>query len=177
MTPVSGAWPRENVAALNAFYGDPRGPNGAESPTWAARNLTLWIPPYPMFYSDEDRTPLHRLRVHKKCIAAFDAAFKDVLGALGHEYIKVHRLDVSGGTFCYRVQRGGSRLSVHSWGCAIDLDPAHNPFPSTHGPMDLKFVEILNRHGFWWRGSKTGLAAGTGTDTDFMHFQLCRHSG
>ena len=171
MTPIINAWPRETVAALNAFYGDPRGHGGEASSSWSALNLVMWIPPYPIFYSDEDRTPLHHLRVHKKCIATFDAAFKDVLGSLGHEYIKTHRLDVSGGTFCYRVQRGGSRLSVHSWGCAIDMDPGRNPFPhrweADRGMIDLQFARILQKHGFDWRGS-----AG---DNDPMHFQLCQH--
>ena len=168
MIPVSNAWPRENVAALNAFYGDPRGHNGEASPSWEALNLAMWIPPYPIFYSDEDRTPLRHLRVHKKCIQFFAAAFKDALDTLGHDYIKVHRLDVSGGTFCYRVQRGGSRLSVHSWGIAIDMDPGHNPFPHrwepNRGMIDLQFAQILQKHGFTWRGSHG--------DDDPMHFQL-----
>jgi hypothetical protein len=161
-------WPHEDVASLNAFYGDPRGPNGKESPTWAAKNLVSWAPPFPMFYSDGQRTPLRHLRIHRKCAQAFDDAFKDVLATLGQGYISAHRLDISGGTFCYRVQRGGSRLSVHSWGCAIDMDPAHNPFPHRWEPrsdmIDGRFAAILQKHGFTWRGAPG--------DDDPMHFQL-----
>jgi hypothetical protein len=106
--------------------------------------------------------------VHKKCLAAFQAAFADVLKELGIEYIKAHRLNISGGTFCYRLERGGSKLSVHSWGCAIDMDPQHNPFPHKYnaalGMLDTRFAAILERHGFTWRG-----AAG---DDDPMHLQL-----
>jgi hypothetical protein len=166
MTP----WPHEDVVALDAFYGNPRG--GAEgSATWQAQNLVRWSPPYPIFYSDPEKTRLNTLRVHKKCVDAFEAAFKDVLETLGHDYIAAHRLNISGGTYCFRVERGGSRLSVHSWGCAIDMDPGHNPFPHRwqegKGMIDAKFAAILQKHGFCWRGE--------GHDIDPMHFQLCRH--
>lgn len=161
-------WPHEDVAALNAFYGDPRGVNGEVNPKWEAANIGFFIPPYPMFYSDGKRSPMTKIRVHKKCIATFQAAFADALQTLGHDYIVEHRLDITGGAFCYRLMRGGNRLSVHSWACAIDLDPAHNPFPhkwvANMGMIDSRFAEILQKHGFTWRGANS--------DIDPMHFQL-----
>jgi len=169
----SGAitWPHESVAALNAMFGDPRGANGQPSMLWEGANLVHWQPPYPMFYSDGVHTPMLHLRVHKKCLSTFDAAFHDVLATLGHDYIVLHRLNVTGGTYCYRLERGGSRLSVHSWGIAVDMDPGHNPFPHQWrdgvGMLDLKFAEILMRHGFDWRGQQR--------DIDPMHLQLCQH--
>ncbi len=165
------SWPHEDVQALNAFYGDPRGANGEASSSWQAANLVAWSPPYPMFYSDGKRTPLPHLRVHRKCLSTFSEAFAEALATLGHDYLVAHRLDISGGTFCYRLERGGSRLSVHSWGCAIDMDPAHNPFPRQWKPncgmLDLKFAGILQKHGFCWRGAAH--------DIDAMHAQLCIH--
>jgi hypothetical protein len=107
-------WPHEDVVTLNAFYGDPRGRNGEANPPWEAANLVHWTPPYPMFYSDGKHTPMTHLRVHRKCLDAFNAAFGDTLATLGHQYIVAHHLDITGGTFCYRLQRGGSRLSVHA---------------------------------------------------------------
>ncbi len=163
-------WPHEDVAALNAFYGDPRGRNGKVNPIWFAKNTCLWHPPYPLFYSGDPREPMEHLEVHVKAKDAFDTAFKDVLATLGHDYIVAHRLNVTGGLFCYRLERGGSRLSVHSWAIAIDIDPQHNPFPHPYsGPpmVDLKFAQILQKHGFCWRG-----ASG---DIDPMHFQLAHH--
>ena len=164
-------WPMENTEALNAFFGDPRGRNGRESSLWYSQQTDFWTPPYPIFYSDGNHTPLRRLRIHRKCIPIFDAAFKDVLQTLGQDYITKHRLDISGGTFCYRLERGGSRLSVHSWAIAIDMDPGHNPFPKKwvdgKGMIDQKFVAILEKHGFYWRGREG--------DIDAMHFQLARH--
>lgn len=164
-------WPHESVLTLNAFYGDPRGGNGNSSAHWENENLVRWVPPYPMFYSDGRHTPMEHLRIHRKCVPAFDAAFKDVLDQLGHDYILEKRLNITGGTFCYRLERGGSRLSVHSWGCAIDMDPVHNPFPhhwmAARGMIDLKFAQLMEKHGFCWRGLNG--------DDDPMHFQLCHH--
>jgi hypothetical protein len=164
-------WPHEDVAALNAFYGDPRGRNGQASMDWEIANLVNWTPPYPIFYSDGKMTPLTHLRVHRKCLDTFDAAFKDVLSHFGIDAIKQKRLNISGGSYCYRLERGGSRLSVHSWGCAIDMDPGHNPFPHAWEPnkgmIDPDFAAILQAHGFDWRGNKG--------DIDPMHFQLAQH--
>ncbi len=164
-------WPHEDVASLNAFYGDCRGANGEANPKWEAANVVRWTPPYPIFYSDGKRTPLSHIRVHRKCLDTFEAAFQEVLATLGHDYIVAKRLDISGGAYDYRLERGGSRLSVHSWACAIDMDPAHNPFPhqwvADRGMLDKAFAEILVKHGFDWRG---GLR-----DIDPMHLQLCEH--
>ena len=171
MAPGISQWPHEDVASLNKFYGDPRGANGEPSAAWESANLVRWTPPYPMYYSDGKHTPLLHFRVHKKTLSTFDAAFKEALSVLGHDYIVEHHLDICGGTYCYRLERGGSRLSVHSWGCAVDLDPAHNPFPHQwvegKGMLDKKFAEILMKHGFDWRGANR--------DIDAMHFQTARH--
>jgi hypothetical protein len=162
-------WPHEDVASLNAFYGDPRGKNGQASAAWESANLVEWHPPYGICYSDERHTPMNHLRVHRKCLDTFDEAFNDVLSQLGIDYIHAMRLNISGGTYCYRLERGGSRLSVHSWGCAIDMDPGHNPFPAhwKAGMIDKRFADILQSHGFCWRGREG--------DIDPMHFQLARH--
>ena len=159
-------WPTEDMTAMNAFYGDPRGKNGESDLNWECKNLVSWVPPYPLFYSDQAHTPLHHLRFNKKCVAVFDSAFRDVLATLGHDYIVAHHLDISGGSFCYRVERGGSHLSIHSWGAAIDMDPANNPFPRKWRggkQMDAKFATILQQHGLIWRGAKG--------DIDPMHFR------
>lgn len=167
MTDPAHQWPHQDTAALNAFYGDPRGNNGMANPQWEAENLVHWVPPYEMYYSGNPGVPMSHLLVHKKCLDTFNAAFKEVLDTLGMDYIKANRLNITGGTNCYRLERGGSNLSVHSWGCAIDMDPQHNPFPHVWDMkmISLKFAGILQKHGFTWRGA--------GGDIDPMHFQLC----
>jgi D-alanyl-D-alanine carboxypeptidase len=166
-TAEQSKWPHQTPAALNAFYGNPIGRGAYASPSWEAKNIGYWVPPYPMFYSDAAKTLFRRgLRAHVKCHATLTAAFTEALQTLGHDYIVAHRLDISGGIYCYRTERGGASLSVHSWGCAIDMDPGHNPFPHQWRPgmLDEKFASILEKHGFTWRG-RDG-------DIDPMHLQL-----
>lgn len=163
-------WPHENERSLNEFFGDPRG-RGRANPKWEAENLVRWTPPYPMFYSGDPREPMEHLELHKKVAPYFTAAFEAVLKELGADYIRHHHLNITGGTNCYRLQRGGSRLSVHAWAIAIDMDPQRNPFPGRHGMMDLHFVEIVSRYGLWWRGSRDGTSSSPGSDDDPMHFQ------
>jgi hypothetical protein len=49
----------------------------------------------------------------------------------GIEKIKALQLDDFGGCFNYRKMRGGTQLSLHSWGVAIDLDPDRNLLKET----------------------------------------------
>lgn len=160
-------YPKEDTAELIKFFGDPRGRNGNYSPAWYKANMVKWVPPYQMYYSDGKKTPFKSFWLHKKVYNTFDGAYKEVLATFGIEKIKALRLDISGGLFNYRLIRGGNRLSVHSWGIAIDMDPAHNPFPAKwkKGMIDLQFCDIMEKHGFWWRG-RNG-------DNDVMHYQCC----
>ena len=72
-----------------------------------------------------------------------------------------------GGCYNYRKKRGNDiKLSTHSWGIAIDLNPATNRM-GTPGDMHPDIVEIFRKAGFKWggdwpRGGK-----------DPMHFQFC----
>lgn len=162
-------FPHEDGESLDKFYGNPRGRNGRASPSWEKANLVKWTPPYPLFYS-EHHAPLHTLLVHKLCVPTFDLAFKQVLGHFGAEGVKRNRLDICGGTYNFRPMRGGSRLSAHAYGIAIDMDPDHNPFPHrwiTDG-LNMDFVNIMMESGFWWRGYHG--------DIDPMHFQ-CAYRG
>lgn len=170
-TDAQKRWPHQNAAALNKFYGNPKVVGNEADPVWEAKSIRYWTPPYPMFYSDAKKSPFRRgLRVHVNCHKLFTDAFTDALQTLGHEFIKANRLDISGGTYVPRLERNGSALSVHSWGCAIDMDPANNPFPKRwrKGMISIQFVEILEKHGFTWRG-RNG-------DIDPMHFQAAWRS-
>jgi hypothetical protein len=158
------AFPHEDSVSLDKFYGNPRGRNGRVSSTWYKNHIVNWKPPYPIFYSDGHQ-PMRMLLVHKLCVPAFDGAFTEVLNHFGPDAIKEKHLDICGGTYNYRNMRGGSRLSVHAYGIAIDMDPENNPFPHrwTEDGIDLDFVKIMEKHGFWWRGHHG--------DIDPMHFQ------
>ena len=111
-------FPHEDQVNLNKFFGDPRGSNGQVGRKWYAENIVKWTPPYPLFYSDGKRTPLKSLQLHKKVVNVYTAAFTEVKEHFTPQEIKDLHLDISGGSFNYRVIRGGSRLSTHAYGIA-----------------------------------------------------------
>jgi hypothetical protein len=165
MTDARYSFPHENTPALNDFYGNPSGYGGRASPTWAKKNLVSWTPPYKIYYSGNLRL-MKTLTIHRLVVPAYDLAFKNALKHFGEEGLAKNRLNMCGGTYNYRVMRGGSRLSTHAYGIAIDIDPENNPFPhpwnSNHG-INMDFVNILQEAGLWWRGYQG--------DVDPMHFQ------
>jgi len=69
---------------------------------------------------------------------------------------------------------GGGKLSAHSLGLAVDLNPATNPY--TMGPtvtdMPRWFIDLWKAEGWGWGGSWTGSVR------DAMHFsKLAREYG
>jgi D-alanyl-D-alanine carboxypeptidase-like protein len=77
------------------------------------------------------------------------------------------RLDQHGGGFNFRAITGGRRLSLHSYGIAIDWDPEHNPRrkPLT-GTLPDWWYDIWNKRG--WRDGRTF------PTPDPMHVQFAR---
>jgi len=71
-----------------------------------------------------------------------------------------------GGCFNFRAKRTSGKLSTHSWGIAIDLNPETNQ-QGISGDMDVGVVEIFRQFGFKWGGDWSG------KDKDPMHFQFC----
>ena len=66
------------------------------------------------------------------------------------------------GSYVFRQVRGGSRLSAHAFGAAVDLDPATNQMG--HMPtMSTDIVHVAEEMGFTW--------GGRWSRPDGMHFQ------
>jgi len=98
--------------------------------------------------------------VADQLVAAFAEVEERGLGGL----IDVADTRSNGGCFFPRTIRGssGGRLSRHSWGVAIDVNPRSNPFGSAP-TMDMRIVDIFRSHGFAW--------GGTWVRPDGMHFE------
>jgi len=77
-----------------------------------------------------------------------------------------HELKTFDGCFCIRKMKGGNNYSVHSWGLAIDLNAATNPFGKRLiTDFSDEFVSCFTRAGFEWGGAWNNVK-------DAMHFQL-----
>lgn len=151
-------WPRQKD--VMEFYGAP----GSDQVSCEL--------PYPMRLAWDMSAEVHRFQCHSKCESAFKAIFAQTLAHYGHDRIKALRLDLFGGCLNVRKMRGGSRWSMHSWGCAMDVDPEHNalkekkPQATLSGPEYDEFWEIVYGQG--------ALSLGRERDYDWMHFQFTR---
>ncbi len=128
--------------------------------------------PYPMFLNWDTKTYIKRIQCHKLVADSLKAIFTDILEHYGIEEIKRLQLDDYGGCFNYRLMRGGTKLSVHSWGCAIDIDPDRNLLRETSETARFArseykaFIDIFYKHG--WE------SLGREKNYDWMHFQVSK---
>lgn len=172
---MSFKWPKQRD--VHIFYGDPDvDNNGQPDAKWEATNLTNFIPPYQMFWAWNNR-PVNSIRVHKHCADAMYQALKNIGQAFSPAERSIYQLDMCGGAYNFRSMRGSHLLSMHSYGCAIDLAPQLNPLGKRWRPnermMPKQAVEAFTALGATWGGDWDG-----DCDTldqrrhDAMHFQF-----
>lgn len=144
-------WPKQSE--VDSFYGNPRGRNGGASTKWESENLTTVLVPFKITY---DSRPVTRIRIHKKCA---DSLLR-VLNAIHVAYDKDQRqldatgITIYGGAYNFRLMRGINRLSMHSWGCAIDFDPARNGLGDStpNFANHPKILKAFKDEGWTWGG-------------------------
>jgi hypothetical protein len=159
-------WPLQRDC--DKFYGNPRGSGSSASRSWEVGCLTRVKPPFAMYY---DGRPVSYILMNRKCADSFRRVLNKIWIAAGKDQRTVDKWGAStyAGSYVYRKKRGGSTLSMHSYGCAIDLDPARNGFRNPHphfGRGDaFKVVEAFESEGWEWGGRWAGRSS------DGMHFQ------
>lgn len=158
MTP----FPKDTMAAKIAFYGDPRGPHGV-SDSWFTKNVTKITPPFKMLYAGK---PIMSISFHRLCAIELNEALHDIWAHVGYEQAEIDRLGLSeyGGSFNYRLIRGSSNMSNHSFAIAIDIAPTGNELGKTKGKMPQFVVDAFKSQGFKWGGDYKGRK-------DWMHFE------
>jgi len=96
---------------------------------------------------------------------------KDMVVPLSHAFNNLIQRDVVSelktwdGCFNIRKKRGGSTMSLHSWGIAVDVNAYANCF-GCKPKLTAKFVKCFTDAGFDW--------GGTWGKPDGMHFQLAK---
>lgn len=126
--------------------------------------------PYPMRIAWDLTKSVNTMRCHKLVSDNFSKVFQELLDVYGYDKIKELGIDLYGGCFNYRKMRGGSDWSRHSWGIAIDLDPARNQLKETSKtarfarPEYKPMIDIFYKHGF--------KSLGREKNYDWMHFEI-----
>ena len=162
-------WPRDNRASLDAFYSAHElGGDGTPTAAWEARNLVAIEAPYSMALAWEPRQAVTAIRCHRRVAETLSRVLRAVLAHYGDEQaVRAARMHLFGGCYCYRRVGGASRLSVHSWAAAVDLDPDRNTRGWHHGSrpamMPQEVVRAFEAEGWTWGGHFR--------TPDCMHFQ------
>lgn len=163
-------WPLQRDA--DKFYGNPRGRDGLRaSPQWEAENLVIVSAPYQLYY---DKKPIRGIRVHRKCAESLRRVFERIWDAAGRNQSVVDSWGAStfAGAYVYRNKRRGATLSMHAYGCALDLDPVRNAMGNTRPnfakPGPYAVVSAFEAEGWVWGGRWSGRSC------DGMHFQAAR---
>lgn len=151
-------WPRQ--ADVPKFYGARGG------------NQSLLELPYAMRIAWDLRKTVKRISVHRKVHDSAARAFARIADTYSAPERKALGLDLFGGCLNVRKMRGGSAWSMHSWGIAIDFDPARNQL---NWGSDKARLADPDAEPFWQAWEDEGwLSLGRARNRDFMHVQAAR---
>ncbi len=142
-------------------YGKPR-------PTleWETKVLALWD--VPDWINKEIPAIPNRIYCNKDIIIPLSMVFTDLVTAFHKGKLKpLDSILTWDGCFNIRLQRNSStKLSMHAWGIAVDLNAFRNRLGKKPTFSDA-FVKIWESHGFIWGGnfpSKDGMHFEYNTD-------------
>ncbi len=161
MVATAGAvtrWPAPDGRSLNAYYGEP-----------GSVDLAVIDLPYPMVLAWDHGTEVRRTRCHPKVAESMVRCLRSILDDVYRgdlDALRAARMNLFGGVYNHRRQRGGSAWSLHAYGAAIDLDPKRNgfrtPWPSV-ATMPAAVIDVFEGEG-WKSGARAW-------GRDAMHFQ------
>jgi D-alanyl-D-alanine carboxypeptidase-like protein/putative peptidoglycan binding protein len=150
---------------MEAFYGPAGGPD------CTAGRVNL---PYRMIIAWNRSQTVTRFSCHKKLADPMMRIFRAVWAHYGESEIERLELNIFGGCYNYRAVRGGTSLSTHAYGAAVDLNPEKNQL--RWGPERAQFAGP-EYEPFWSIVMANGATpAGYAWGRDWMHFQFARVS-
>ena len=149
---------------IERTFGKPNNSDGTLNEAWESENFRRMEPPtgWQLFYQDDERglVPVSGIRLHRKLEESFRSVLSAIWDQAAHEigggasdeairqFLHQRRLDQHSGGFNYRVIHGSGRLSLHSYGIAIDWDADHNPQGHTSHTLPDWWYEIWRDHGW-----------------------------
>lgn len=163
LTPAQAqqAWPLQRD--VSAFFGPAGGPD------CTGGIVTL---PFPLVLAWDLGTSIRSFRCHRKVAQPLAVIFAEAARHYGEARFRELRLDRFGGCYNFRPMRGGTSLSMHSWGIAVDLDPERNQL---RWGADRAAFARPEYEPFWRIVEGQGATSlGRAADRDFRHFQFAR---
>jgi hypothetical protein len=137
------------LAALIKTYGNPF-QCVDDKATWEGDRLTTLPLGVHLPYAYVKGVTVTRIRAHKQ-IAAELAWLLERAASIVTDLSRI----AYGGCYSWRPMRGSTRLSTHTWGIAVDLDPARNPLGKAYRPetgIPETVVQLFEDAGWTWGG-------------------------
>jgi hypothetical protein len=138
----------------------------------AASGLKTMLIPFEMKLAWDVSVKVKRITCHHKVASSLLGVLEKLLEHYSVDGLKQLGIDLYGGCFNKRKMRGGSKLSTHSWGAAIDLHPAKNQLRWNHKRAlfaKKEYQFMLNAF-----AAEGWVSLGVEKDYDWMHFQAVR---
>lgn len=173
--PIDGFWGPSTDAAFRAWQGQTLpvrqkdmaaafGPAGSRRCTAGVIRV-----PWRMVLAWDRRQEITEIRCHEMAAASGQRAFGRIAAAYHPAQIRDLGLHLFGGCYNYRTKRGGSSLSTHAYGLAIDFDPARNRLP---WGADRARLAQRDAKPFWAAWQAEGwVGLGPARNFDWMHVQ------
>lgn len=154
-------WPLQND--LDSFYGAA----GGDQCTRGKVNL-----PFEMKLDWDREKTITRFSCHELVADSLEKIFNKINSAYSPHSINAYGFNIFGGCYNYRKMRGGSKLSTHSWGIAVDIDPSRNKL---RWGSDKAFLakDVCDEYWRIWH-SENWVSLGHEFDYDWMHVQAAR---
>jgi hypothetical protein len=167
-------WPLQSEC--DDFYGNPRGLGDKSNPAWEKEYLVPIFPLWRMI--DEDSKQQVKLFfMHRKVRDSINLILMKIWDTYykSQDNIEAVNLHLFSGAYVFRNIRDKDRLSMHAYGCAIDLaasvnylgldeqDESDTERQRMH-QMPLDVIDIFEGQGWIWGGRWHGRP-------DPMHFQ------
>lgn len=148
-------------------------PKQKDVPTYygtRGENQVYFYPPFEMRYAGNLNIKITRFMCHDKVVPSLQRVFADILKHYPTDKVRMDTgIGIFGGCLNVRRMRGGTSWSMHSWGIAIDFDPARNALTMTKARARLAKPDCA---AFWEAWAAEGwVSLGQARDYDWMHVQ------
>lgn len=153
-------WPKETQSNFEKHFGK------------VGENQVRLKVPYKHVIAWDTEKSASSFLCHEKVHDSLERVLNNVLSAYGEK--EIHRLgfDLFGGCLNVRKKRGGSEMSTHSWGIAVDYDPSHNKLRWGMDRARFAKPEYLE----WWKiwEAEGWVSLGRQRNFDWMHIQAAK---